>query len=93
MANVFASAEVMYYLHEIVVRIRQHPAFIAGLTTDAISAFETAAKFVHHLTCFPSIVLTLLNEQDCCTGRWMHVRVAHARAKRCCNGFTPPDCT
>ena len=46
MKDVFASADVMFYLREIVVRLRHHESFESGIITDAYEAFEAAAKFV-----------------------------------------------
>lgn len=55
--DVFASAEVLYYLRELVVQLRRHPAFRAGLATETFAAFETAARFVL-LLFFPPCVPT-----------------------------------
>ena len=50
--DVFASTEVLYYLRELVVQLRRHPAFRAGLATETFAAFETAARFA--LSSLPS---------------------------------------
>ena len=50
MNNIFTSADVMYYLREIVVRLRQHASYNDGLSTDTYSAFESASKFVTFIT-------------------------------------------
>ena len=44
MDDVYAGSEVLYYLRGLVVRLRQHAAFGAGLATPTYAAFETAAK-------------------------------------------------
>ena len=44
--DVFAGSDVMFYLRELVVQLRHHPAFRDGLATETYAAFETAARFV-----------------------------------------------
>ena len=91
--DVFASTEVLYYLRELVVQLRRHPAFRAGLATETFAAFETAARFA--LSSLPSPFTPLCTShthrcgQDCGARGRVHVRLAGARAERRGHGRAP----